>query len=172
MLSQQTDPPPQAPATSWFWPVTVGAVVSFLLHLPVLDDHVLWFPFCCGLTGAPLALVPVLLALRNEPLMGAQAGFSVAFLSVGIGVVVVSALTVLSGFEIAPETIDGLRATWLESGASPEEVDEAMVVLWQAGPVLSVVAAGVIALTAGVTGAVLASWYGRRLRRKAAGLPG
>lgn len=169
MSSHQTNPPALPTAPSWFWPVTVGAVVSFLLHLPVLEENFLWYPCCCGFTGGPLALVPVLLALRNEPLMGAQAGFAVAFLSVGIGVVAVAAITVTSGFEIGPESQNQIRDAWLESGVTPEEVDETLAMASEAGPILSVVAAGVVALTAGVTGAVLASWYGRRYRRKPPG---
>ena len=163
-------PPPGMPtggqASSWFWPVLIGAILTVLMHLPVLEENGYWVACCCGLGGLPLGIVPVVLALRHDPLLGAQAGFSMAFLSIGIGSVLVAAITVLSGFQISSEFEELLRQSWAEGGIPPDQVNEMVLVLEEAGPFMAVVAAGVTALVAGVTGAIVASWGARRYRSR------
>ena len=163
--SSQPSSEPQA-RPSWSFPVAVGAILAFVLHLPALQENVLWFQCCCGCTGIPAGIVPVLMVLRHDSHLGAQSGFSVGFLSIGIGMVALAAITVLTGFEISVEAEREMRAAWIDGGADAAGVDEMVETARYIGPFLSVVAAGCTALTAGLTGAVVASWADRRRRRR------
>jgi len=166
-------PLPEPARPSWTPAVVIGAVVTFALHAPALLDHVLWLPMCCGLgcTGAPVGMVPAAIALRREPGMGASSGFAVAFIGAGLGAIGLAAVTLLRGFELQPGTIAALRDGWVASGYTSEQAGQMLLVLEEGAPVIVVVTAALVALGAGVMGAVLAGWTDRRLRRRAAPPP-
>ena len=166
-------PPAAPPSRSWALPIAAGATLTFALHAPALLDHLFWLPMCCcaGLTAAPVGLLPAGLALRRDPYMGAASGFAVAFIGVGLGAVALAAVTLLQGFDLGTEALDLLSNDLLERGYAKDEVDRSLLLLQRGGPVLTIVTAGLLALAAGVSGAVLAAWVDRRHRRRLAPPP-
>ena len=155
---------PAAPRPSWALPIACGAAATCLFTWPALHDNLLWVPVCCTapLFGGAIGMVPAALALRREPSLGAGSGFAVAFIAVGLGSVPMVAATLLRGFTVDESAIEALRKDF-----TPDEIDPLVDVALRLGPTLAVVGAGLLALAAGVTGAVLAGWVERRQRRRA-----
>ena len=119
---------------------------------------------CAPLLGAPIGMLPATLALRRDPYMGAASGFSVAFISIGLGALIPAAATLFRGYRVNEEMLDAMRQAWTDQGLTKNEVDQAMEFVMTAGPLSVVLAAGLLALSAGVMGAILAGWTGRRRR--------
>jgi hypothetical protein len=163
-------PPPLPPPPSWKRPIVLGATATFLLHVPLLVEHALWLPALAtlGASGLLVGLVLALFALRREPGMGSAAGFALCFQSVGLGAVVLAAVTLLQGFEIPVETERLLREELVAGGQEPAAVDEMLDALHgPAGPTMVVVVASLMACAAGLSGALAAALAVRRLRRLA-----
>lgn len=161
--------PTQPAQPSWRGPIAAGALVTTLLHVPALTQHEIWLPLCCcaPVLGAPLGLLPATLALRRDPYMGAASGFSVAFISIGLGALIPAATTLLRGYRVNEDMIAQMREAWTEQGLGKHEVDQAIDYVLTAGPLSVVVSAALLALAAGVMGAILAGWTDRRRRRSA-----
>ena len=161
--------PTQPAQPSWRVPIALGALVTAALHLPAVMQHEIWLPLCCcaPLLGAPLGLLPATLALRRDPYMGAASGFSVAFISIGLGALIPAATTLLRGYRVNEEMVAQMREAWTEQGLGKNEVEQAIDTVLTAGPLSVVVGAALLALTAGIMGAILAGWTDRRHRRSA-----
>jgi hypothetical protein len=155
---------PAAKHQSWALPIACGAAATCLFTWPALHSNILWLGVCCTapLFGSAIGMVPAALALRREPYLGAGSGFAVAFIAVGLGGVPMVAATLLRGFAVDEPSLEALRKDF-----TPEEVDSLVDVALRFGPTLAVVGAGLLALAAGVIGAVLAGWVERRQRRRA-----
>jgi hypothetical protein len=158
--------PQQAPRPSWTVPVLVGAFATILLHSPVLIDTQWWLPACClvCVTGVPVGFVPALLATRRDPWMGAGSGFAVAFLAVGLGATALAIAAFAQGFHISPKTLDFLEEQMRKESRSDADIQNALQALQQAAPFIPVVCAGLLALSGGVSGAIVAAFAGRRPR--------
>jgi hypothetical protein len=161
---QQPREPRPAAYPSWALPICCGAAATCLITWPALQTNVLWLGFCffSPLVGGALGMVPASLALRREPWLGAGSGFAVAFIAVGLGSVPMVAATLLRGFAVDEPSIEALRKDF-----TPEELGPLVDIARHYSPTLAVVAAGLLALGAGVIGAVLAGWVERRHRRSA-----
>jgi hypothetical protein len=158
----------QPPRPSWALAIAAGAAVTAVLHAPALYQNVLWLPVCCtvGCTGAPVGILPAVLVLRRDPYLGTGSGFALGFVSIGLGALVLAVTTLLRGFRIDKAMEATLRDGWLEAGYKEDEVGQMMEFLHTSGPVLVVVAAALLALSGGVTSAVLAGWTDLRFRRR------
>jgi hypothetical protein len=146
-------------------PVLAGALTTAALHGLAVQHHILWYVFatCCGCSGIPVGFVPAALAVRRDPWMGAGAGFAVAFLATGLGAIAVAAVTVLRGFEVPKEQIETVREAMLKQpDVNKDDVQHMLDLLLSAGPLFTVFAAALIALTGGITGAVVAAVASRR----------
>lgn len=160
----QTDPNPyHPPRPSWFVPILSGVLATILLHSPVLWVDMAWLALCCtlGCSGAPVGAVPALLALRADPHLGPASGFSVAFIAVGIGSILLAIVAVV-GWELDPVVLDNVRTELKADGYTQEEVDEAVEGLKDVSRYFPIVAAGLMALMGGLAGALAAAIVGRR----------
>lgn len=152
------------PQPSWFVPVAVGALFTMVLHGIAVHRNETWWFLCltCGASGTPAGLLPAWLALRREPHLGAASGFAVAFIATGIGAACCAVLSWLRGFSFDPQFLVRLGETWRQAGLGEDEVARQLAVVEDTGPVVAVTTAGLLAITGGVSGAVLAAWVGRR----------
>ena len=171
-------PPPQYPPNpyaqyqlperpSWTVPVLAGAFATVALHSPLLIESQWWLAMCCtlGCTGVPVGFVPAILATRRDPWMGAGSGFGVAFLAVGLGAVTLAIIAFARGFHIDPEVLDKLGEQMRKDGKMSEtEVTQALQTVQDASPFVPVLVAGLVSLSGGVCGAIVAALAGRRQR--------
>ncbi|MBK8100046.1 MAG: hypothetical protein IPK26_23330 [Planctomycetes bacterium] len=159
-----TKPPPPPP---WTVPIAVGALTTALLHGAVLWEPSLWLPVlgACGCSASPIGLLPAGLALRRDPKMGPAAGFAVAFIAVGLGAIALTAITLLHGFEITPETERAWRESLQGANYKTEDIERLIGALHDSGGALPVLAATLLALAGGISGAALAGLAVRRSRR-------
>ena len=176
-MTQPPGPPPgqyppnpyaqyQAPRPSWTVPVLAGAFATILLHSPLLIDSQLWLLATCLVccTGIPVGFVPAILATRRDPWMGAGSGFAVAFLAVGLGATALAIAAFAQGYQLSPATLEYLEES-LRSQKKPDaDIAKQMQALQQAAPFFPVVAAGLLSLSGGVSGAIVAALVGRRPR--------
>jgi hypothetical protein len=167
-LSTLTPNQPAPPRPSWVFAIVTGAAATVAVHSLALYQHLLWVCVCgsVGCSGAPVGLLPAWLVLRRDPFLGAGSGFALGFISVGLGSLVLAATTLVRGFQIDETMAATLRDGWLEAGYKEDEVAQMLEVLQSSGPVLVVAAAALLALSGGVTSAVLAGWTDRRYRRR------
>ncbi|HLQ38089.1 MAG TPA: hypothetical protein VK348_09825 [Planctomycetota bacterium] len=159
-------PPPLPPRPSWIVPVAVGALATAALHGFAVQDNILWLCFSCGCTGMPVGLLPALLAVRRDPLMGAGSGFALAFIATGLGAILVAGMTVWRGFDISDDELEALRQSWANLKMTPPEIQRNIDFLHHYGGTIAVFVAGLIALNGGISGAVVAALGGRRHRRR------
>lgn len=144
-----------------------GAFATVLLHSPVLIEPQWWLGVCClfGCTGVPVGFIPALMATRRDPWMGAGSGFAVAFLAVGLGAAAMAIAAFARRFTISAEFLEQLRETMRKDGnLSDADITRALDALQDAAPFVPVVSAGLLALSAGVCGAIVAALAGRRPR--------
>jgi hypothetical protein len=150
---------------SWFWPITIGAAATLLLHLPVLSEHLLWVVLCSlfGVTGMVSGLLPAWLALRRDPTPTLGSGFAVAFTAVGLGVCALAVLTLAQGFVVLPADEAMWREELLRQEMKQEAIDEFFARL-RGGEGGSWVALGsaFVAFGGGLAGATVAAIRGRR----------
>lgn len=145
-------------------PVTAGALLTIVLHGIAIGRNETWWFLCltCGASGTPSGLLPAWLALRRDPTMGAASGFAVSFIATGIGAATCAVLSWLQGFSFDPRFLEQLGETWRQSGLADDEIARQLAIVEDTGPIVAVTIAGLLAVTGGVSGAVLASWIGRR----------
>jgi len=177
-VTQPPGPPPgqyppnpyaqyQGPRPSWTVPVVAGAFATVLLHSWLLINPQWWVPACClvCVTGIPVGFVPAVLATRRDPFMGAGSGFAVAFLAVGLGATALAIAAFAQGFQVSAGTLDLIEQQLRKDPKHTDaDVANAVQALQQAGPFLPVVAAGLLSLSGGVAGAIVAAFAGRRPR--------
>jgi hypothetical protein len=177
-VTQPPGPPPgqyppnpyaqyQVPRPSWTVPVVAGAIATVALHSWVLINPDWWLPACCFVcvTGIPVGFVPAVLATRRDPWMGAGSGFAVAFLAVGLGATALAIAAFAQGFQVSGKTLDLIEQQLRKDPSHTDaDVANAIQALQQAGPFIPVVAAGLLSLTGGVAGAIVAALAGRRAR--------
>jgi len=159
---------------SWLVPIACGALLTLALHGIAIGRNETWWYFCltCGASGTPAGLLPAWLALRREPAMGATSAFAVSFIATGIGAALCAALSWLQGFEFDPRFLEQLGETWREAGLEEDEIARQLAIVEDTGPIVAVTTAGLLALTGGVSGAMLAAWLGRRARAQQPTEPG
>lgn len=159
---------------SWTVPVLVGALATLLLHSPLLVQDQFWIPLCCtlGCSGVPVGFVPAFLASRRDPWLGPGAGFAVSFLAVGLGAVVLAGVTMVRGFGIDPQVLDAI-ADQLRSDRqlTEEEVQRSLQATEDFARFFPVLGASFVAISAGVCGAVVGAFAGRRHRHPPPGWP-
>ena len=76
--------PAEDPALpSWRWPIALGAIMTVVLHVPVLWENVLWVAVCgsFGITGLFCGVLPGWLAMRRDPEPSLSSGFAVSFIT-------------------------------------------------------------------------------------------
>lgn len=161
MTTKPTTPP------SWILPIVAGALTTALLHGAVLWEPTLWLPVlgACGCSASPIGLLPAGLALRRDPQMGAAAGFAVAFIAVGLGAIALTTITLLHGFEVTPETERAWRESLLAAEYESADIERLIGALHDSGGTLPVLAATLLAVAGGVSGAALGALAARRSRR-------
>lgn len=160
-----------AAAPSWKVPIAVGAVLTLMLHGPVLNENLLWVALCAsfGITGMFCGIVPAWLALRRDPAPTMGNGFAVAFISVGVGAVALAMATLWRGFSIPPEQAEFWRTEFLRHEVDAAAVDELLARLRGGeGGSWAVMGATFLAFGGGLAGAVVAAVRTRRTRRAAA----
>lgn len=147
-------------------PVTAGALFTLVLHAIAIGRNETWWFLCltCGASGMPAGLLPAWLALRREPAMGVASAFAVSFIATGIGAALCAVLSWLQGFEFEPRFLERLGETWRQAGLQDDEIARQLAIVEDTGPIVAVTTAGLLALTGGLSGAMLAAWLGRRVR--------
>lgn len=169
-MSQIAPNPHDPPRSSWAGPILIGALVTMALHSPALWASMAWLAMCltCGCSGLPVGAVPALLALRNDPRLGAASGFAVAFISVGLGGIVLAGISFAdwdpTTFELRGEFEQSFRARLQEEGYTEAEVDQMIEDLESRSRFVPVITAGLMALMGGLAGALAAAIVGRRQR--------
>lgn len=161
--------PAAPPPPSWFWPITLGAAVTLVLHLPVLSEHLLWIVLCSlfGVTGMVSGVLPAWLALRRDPAPTLGSGFAVAFTAVGLGVCALAALTLAQGFAVPAAD----EALWRDELARQEMKKEAIDEFFARlrggeGGSWVALASAFVAFGGGLAGATVAAFRARRIVRK------
>ncbi|GAB4136564.1 MAG: hypothetical protein Fur0037_01230 [Planctomycetota bacterium] len=145
-------------------PVLWGALATFALHAPAVLFPVLWIPVigACGCTGLPTGLLAAWLAQRSDPRMSPAAGFSTAFVAAGLGAILASAWTALSGFELSAADLSWLREQMLAGGSSEQQVALTLGRLQDQGAAAVVATGAFVALWSGITGASVVAFRRRR----------
>lgn len=158
--------PLPAPAPSWFAPIAIGALATFLLHSLALVVPVFWLASCCcGATGVPVGFLPAFLAIRQDPDLSPGQGFAVSFIATGIGSLGVAFLVmVVLGWNMTPEDRDRIRQFFeREQQLSPQEIDQAVEITGQLIQFMPLIASGMVIVAGGLTGLVT----GLLMRRRA-----
>jgi len=151
-----------SPTTSWFKPIFVGALFAAIGFATVT----MVTPCCCGAAVLPAAVLPALIAWRDDTRMKPGHGFAVSFIAVGIGAILVATPM---AFEFRKFDAEELRATLREQAAksmgpdvSAADIDvavEAMATIW---PYTPLVGAVVLTVMAGLLGLVTVAMLRRR----------
>lgn len=163
--------PAEDPALpSWRWPIALGAIMTVVLHVPVLWENVLWVAVCgsFGITGLFCGVLPGWLAMRRDPAPSLSSGFAVSFIAVGSGAIPLAIVTLLRGFKVEPEHEAQWRAQYVGSEINPEVLTDFFARLRGGeGDSWTVLAAALMAFGGGMAGAVIAALRARRTPKKA-----
>ena len=164
MSGRDEQPPPPPP--SWALPIAVGALATFALHAATLWNPEWWVPVlgACGCSGAPIGLLPTVLALRRDPTLVPVSGFAVGFIAVGTGAIALAIAAVLRGFELPPAMLTQMQESLRQSGWTPEEAGRMVGAIRQHGSLWIVLTAALMALGGGVAGGALTAFVQRRRR--------
>lgn len=161
-------PDPAPP--SWRWPIALGAIMTVVLHAPVLWENVLWVAVCgsFGITGLFCGVIPAWLAMRRDPEPTLGSGFAVSFIAIGSGAVSLAIVTLVRGFQILPEHEAQWRAEYATTDVKPEVLADFFSRLRGGeGDSWTVLGAALLAFGGGMAGAAIAALRARRAAKKA-----
>jgi hypothetical protein len=162
---------------SWLVPILIGAAFTFVVQAlwDAIDPGYGTGACCCGTVSSVVyGFLPAFVAQRRDPSLHAGQGFVVAFIGVGLAMVVWAAIHWGStDAERIGEFERFVREQMEQAGQqagtqlTAEERDEAVRMLVEAFPFIPVVTAGVVTVLAGLGGLLTALVFQPRRARHA-----